>query len=166
MLLEDFRNSNRIATRFWKKVDTSQECWLWQAGVGVDGYGKFGLVRLDGRQYICHAHRVAYLLEHGEVPDELGVCHRCDIPLCVRHAHLFLGTQTVNLQDMTDKGRRRYREHPGVENGRALCTEEQVLTIRDLFDTGVATRAELARRFGLGWKTVDDIVKRVHWKHI
>lgn len=86
---------------FWSRVDTSGECWLWTGAKTELGYGLF----LDNRRRL-RAHRVAYALTYGEFPDELVVCHRCDNPRCVRPNHLFLGTQTDNLADMTAKGRR------------------------------------------------------------
>lgn len=33
------------------------------------------------------------------------VCHACDVPCCVRPAHLFVGTAVDNRQDAIRKGR-------------------------------------------------------------
>jgi hypothetical protein len=76
-------------------------CWLWDAGVGNDGYGK---VKRGGVTY--RAHKYAWMQEHGPVPDGLLVCHSCDVITCVNPAHLFLGTQKENLEDMVRKGRK------------------------------------------------------------
>lgn len=35
------------------------------------------------------------------------VCHDCDNKLCVRPDHLFVGTQSDNMQDWTRKGKNR-----------------------------------------------------------
>jgi hypothetical protein len=51
------------------------------------------------------AHRIAYELECGPVPEGMFVLHRCDNPPCVRVSHLFLGTRADNLADMRAKGR-------------------------------------------------------------
>ena len=87
--------------RFWAKVRKSDGCWLWQASTSV-GYGQ---INIGGRPQ--RAHRVAWELTFGGIPDGLWVLHRCDTRLCVRPGHLFLGTVTDNNRDMFAKGRNR-----------------------------------------------------------
>lgn len=53
------------------------------------------------------AHRIAWEMTHGTIPMGLYVLHRCDTPACVNPEHLFLGDQTVNMQDAKRKGRTR-----------------------------------------------------------
>lgn len=77
-------------------------CWLWRgAPNGPEGYGR---VRVAGR--IQYVHRVAWSMARGPIPPDLCVCHRCDTPLCVNPAHLFLGTVRDNNLDRIAKGRR------------------------------------------------------------
>lgn len=91
-----------IADRFWQKVhkNTGDGCWIWKGAVRTDGYGQFGF-----RGRIMGAHRVSYILNIGEIPDGLVVCHRCDNKLCVRPSHLITDTQAVNAYDTKRKGR-------------------------------------------------------------
>lgn len=153
------------AERFWAKVDKSGECWLWTAATIHSGYGRF---QLWGKAR--GAHRVAWLLEHGEFPpDELFVCHRCDNPACVRPSHLFLGTPADNLRDMSEKGRSRRglpnRGTRGTKNRHARLTPHAVRQIRRLRAEGMLHR-EIAEHFGVAVNTVTTILTGKSWTHV
>jgi len=96
----------RDKVRFLALVKKSEGCWLW-IGAQRKGYGNFWF-----RGGPVSAHRVAWILTRGEIPDGEGahgtcVLHRCDTPLCVRPSHLRLGTQFQNMRDMAEKGRKK-----------------------------------------------------------
>lgn len=88
--------------RFWSKVNIQGpwDCWEWKRHRNEDGYGSF---RFRGGMRL--AHRVAWILSVGEIPDDLGVLHHCDNPACCNPAHIFLGTQLDNMRDAKRKGR-------------------------------------------------------------
>lgn len=76
-------------------------CWIWQGRPrGNNGYGS---LKVDGA--LMPAHRFAYQAHVGPIPTGLFVLHRCDVPLCVNPAHLFLGTTQDNSDDKVNKGR-------------------------------------------------------------
>lgn len=144
--------------RFWSKVDVVPGCcWEWQAGTDGKGYGKF---RFQGKRWF--AHRLAYALYVGHIPETLFVLHRCDNPSCVNPNHLFLGTQKENIQDAAKKGR--LSERRGEKNTNARLTEEQVLAIRAL--KGKISQREIAALFGVARSTIDDIHSGRTWKHL
>lgn len=80
--------------RFWSKVDRRgpAECWPWLAYVAPTGYGQ---VKIGGRQF--GAHRVAYELAVGPIPDGLQIDHLCRNRACVNPSHMEAVTQQVNL---------------------------------------------------------------------
>lgn len=91
---------------FWSLVKRTSGCWEWQ-GDTSHGYGR---IWRGKRRYA--AHRVAYELSVGPIPDGMCACHHCDNRLCVNPAHIFIGTQKDNMQDWTKKGKNILINHP------------------------------------------------------
>ena len=69
--------------RFWARVDKSGECWLWIARLDRDGYG-----RLPWRGPIYLAHRYAWELLRGPIPEGLSIDHLCRVRHCVNPDHM------------------------------------------------------------------------------
>lgn len=148
-----------LSERFWKLVDKSGDCWLWQASRKGKGYGCFRV----NKQSIG-AHRVSYELTHGPIPDGMYVLHKCDTPLCVRPDHLFLGTHADNMADRNAKHRQARPQ--GTLCGMAKLTEAQVLEIRRLHDECGVSQVQLGKRFGVDRTNVLAIVRRKTWTHL
>lgn len=131
------------AERFEKYYEriTETGCWIWTSSrVGHTRYGAFR-VRPAGKYIWKRAHRVAWTIYKGPIPDGALLCHRCDVPECVNPNHMFLGTNTENLSDMTQKGRR-------------FCklSDDQVRSVRSIKGPLSKTRAhELAADLGVHW---------------
>lgn len=63
------------AERFWSHVDRSGDCWAWTGGT-KNGYGTFYVTR-DGTDRMQQAHRFAFELERGPIPDGMTLDHLC-----------------------------------------------------------------------------------------
>lgn len=81
-----------IRTRFWSKVNKTEDCWLWTAATDPFGYGH---ITIGGRQFL--AHRYSYELANGSIPPGLHLDHLCRVPRCVNPSHLEPVTCQVNL---------------------------------------------------------------------
>lgn len=140
---------------FWSHVNKSGDCWLWTAAIGTDGYGRWSIQNY----WHLRAHRAAWIIAHGDIPDGKWVLHRCDVPLCVKPSHLFLGTVQDNVDDLWNKGKGLSGErHPG-----AKLDWERVRLIRKLYKRGTAGR-ELARLFSVDHALIHMIVHGKVWK--
>lgn len=118
-LAEGFRSAPLLSldTYFWPNIDKGdgKGCWLWTHR-HRNGYGIFEI-----NHKIYDAHRVAWELVAGPIPEGLKALHICDNPPCVRNdevgtyeingriferrGHLFLGTPLDNAEDRDRKGR-------------------------------------------------------------
>lgn len=92
-----------VETRLWGRCKVVGECWEYQGNTNRGGYGT-----LEWRGRKWKAHRVAYTLAKGEIPDGLEVLHSCDNPPCVNPEHLRVGSQSDNMRDAFGRGRKRF----------------------------------------------------------
>ena len=133
----------RIEDKFWPKVEVLglDECWNWVGPLTDTGRGRFS----PGRRYgvSSSSSRVAWTLTHSMSPEGLCVCHKCDNPRCCNPTHLFLGTQSQNLEDMRIKG----RSNTGKSH---KLTAEDVQRILE----STSTRSELSRELSVSKNTI------------
>lgn len=135
-------------------------CWIWVGAVRSGQKDPYGWVTYGNRQ--MGAHRAAWLLHCGPIPDGLFVCHHCDVRKCVNPEHLFLGNASQNMQDMWNKRRHR-SPADGVEGSlSAKLTASQAKLIYARAAAGERT-CDLAREFRVADSTISKIKAGNNW---
>lgn len=141
---------------FWAKVaipaDVMTGCWLWRAGKTAAGYGQFGKGRLPGGSH--RAHRLAYWLVIGPVPDGKELDHLCRNRACVNPAHL----EPVSHGENVRRGLMANNRHG------AKLTAEEVKSIRERYAAGGVLQRELAVEHGIKATTVCNILAGRGWR--
>jgi transcriptional regulator with XRE-family HTH domain len=144
-----------VEQRFWEKVDTAPgqgpkgDCWEWLAG--GEKYGHFSI----DHKVQMGAHVFSYRLHHGDIPDGMEVCHKCDNPPCVNPFHLYAGTHKQNMALAAARGRGvgRKRIYPKKEKGekarRIFVTPEQAEAIKEARISRGVAQADLAFMAGV-----------------
>ena len=152
--------SDADARRLWKyiAVRDPHECWLWQGYQDPSGHGQIKCFGRQGQSY--KAHRVAYTVAYGPIPEGLVVRHRCDTPACCNPNHLVLGTHADNVRDRVARG----RSAVGPRNGRAKLTPEQVATIRERLTSGTESLQTIGASYGVDRKTIRLIRDGLTWR--
>ena len=84
------RLSRRII--FLNDLVASEACTLWPFSKLPAGYGQLKIQRK-----FCLAHRIAYELKNGPIPDGLTIDHLCSNPSCVNPQHLEAVSIRINL---------------------------------------------------------------------
>lgn len=149
--------SQPLADRLWSRAErVPSGCMEWQGAQNRDGYGQIR----RGRRHegMLGAHRAAWEVAHGPIPEGLPVLHRCDNPPCVNPVHLFLGTNDDNMADKVAKGRQSHTR--GESHGAAKLTDAQVAEIRDLYSQGW-TQRRIASIFGCSQPHVSVLVNHL-----
>ncbi len=160
--------NDSVLERFWEKVDKSDGCWEWNAGL-TTGYGGF---KLNGKRVL--AHRMSWLITNGSIPSGMNVLHKCGNRKCVNPEHLYIGTQVDNVADAMKAGTHHVPPkgycHPhlirkGAEHSNAKLDDSNVREIRLLRQDGMSCR-ELGRVYGVDHSVISEVVNNKIWKHV
>lgn len=155
---------------FNSRVEKGDGCWRWTGSYNSKGYGRVVIKHVH-----YGAHRLSWMVHHGEIPEGLCVCHRCDNRWCVNPDHLFLGTHAENQTDCYEKGRRAYgirhgshtkpESRPrGTLHARAKLNEDAVRDIRLM--RGVVSQQALADKYGVPQTAISAVHLRKTWDHV
>lgn len=163
------RPSKPLAQKMAELVDRRgpDECWPWKGARNALGYGLVMVTRPDGTRFSQGAHRAAYELASGAGAGELVVRHYCDNPLCCNPAHLVVGTQADNYQDMVSRGRADWqRGHKRRFAPRFnKLTDDTVRLIRLLYADGEQVH-KIAYRVGCSEPHVIAVARRRRKAHV
>lgn len=161
-ILADPVKRESLERRFRKKVRDGgpKACWPWTAKAAhVFGYGYINC----GRGNLYSAHRVAYALHHGGVPEGAYVLHSCDNPRCCNPNHLRLGTQADNAEDVKRRGRLKGRTGPVDPK---LCARKLNAEKARAIKQSSLSKRDLAKRFGVTEHTVANIRSGRTWRNV
>lgn len=149
-------HARRLSPLEYLEVDCGYDspCWVWQRAKDSKGYGR---ATIDGSTKL--AHRIFYEKFVGPIPLGLSLDHLCRNPPCVNPSHLEPVTHAENCRRGIGGWNLRF------ESGNKKLTEEQVLEIRRLCDSGVS-QYEVSRLFGMSQPTISKIYRRISWPGI
>ena len=105
------------------------------------------------------AHRIAYLIQHGEIPAGMFVLHKCDNAKCINHTHLELGTHEKNMKDRQERN----RTASGTKHGMCKLREQDIIYIKNNPDNKKGI--ELAKEFNVTASCISRIKKGKCWKN-
>lgn len=151
------RTPGTEADRFWAKAVRSGGCLVWTGPGKGNGYGTTHF-----RGSVMSAHRAAYILSKGPIPEGMNVCHSCDNRACVNPDHLWLGTQSENLMDMVQKGRQVLSPMRGEGHPKAKLTATQAIEIC----RSPESPSVLARRYGVSRALIREVRLGNAWAHV
>jgi hypothetical protein len=144
-------------SKFWDRVNKTDNCWIWRGYRHQSHH--YGTLKVFKKR--TYAHRYAWELTYGKIPNEMHVLHHCDNPPCVRPNHLFLGTQADNNRDKKQKGRLVF----GSKRKLAKLKESDIPIIRELWKRGQSMQ-QIALVHGVHRNTIQQVLSSKTWKHV
>lgn len=137
-----------LLERFEQKVELIpfSTCHWWVAALDTYGYGQILVDKVSQR-----AHRIAYEMYIGKIPDGLQVLHTCDNRSCVNPDHFFLGTNQDNVDDKVKKG----RQFNGKNTYILTAADEQ--KIKEIYPR--KTQQRLAAMFNVGQPLISKVIR-------
>lgn len=100
-VVKHYRTSRTPQERFWEKVEKTETCWIWTGAIHVHRHGVFNAGRdapKGKKSPTMWAHRYAYMVIVGDLPEGLVLDHLCKNPVCVNPDHLEPVTQSENAK--------------------------------------------------------------------
>lgn len=153
-----------LESSFWSRISVGDESECWP----VKGAYIYGVVWHKGRRW--RAHRLAYTLTKGPIPNGLYVCHTCDNPPCCNPNHLWVGTAGQNNTDRHRKGRSVKKARPGPAETQVRGERQHLAKLKEwqvrIILTNSRSCGQLARDFNVNASTVERVRRRETWRHV
>jgi hypothetical protein len=153
-----------LADRFEAKVERIpfMGCWAWMGATHERGYGIIGLgPRELGNE---RAHRTAYRLYRGEIPEDKIVMHKCGNTNCVNPWHLEVGTHKDNAQDTLRMGRNFKPNNKGTNAKWAKLDHDKAKEILEAKGGKKGIGTALAKKFNVSKSAVYRIWEGKNWQ--
>lgn len=150
-----------LKNHFFKYIiipENDSHCMEWNSYINPQGYGK---IYHNGKSY--RAHRLSYQIFIGLIPKNMEICHLCDNTKCINPNHLFLGSHSENMKDMSNKNRHKVLK--GSKNKLSKFNEEDILDIRRRLD-GNESQKNIAKDFDVYQTTISKIKLNKSWRHV
>lgn len=144
---------------FFNKIIESGSCWIFKGYKNKAGYG---IMQVNNRR--VYAHRYAFHLYKGLIPDGMMVLHSCDNPPCVNPNHLSIGTQSDNMRQASERGR--LANINGENNPNSKLSMYDVCKIRTFLGPKPTTKEIklMSEQAGVSPSCIRSIIKQRTWR--
>ena len=146
-----------LEDKLYPNLKKRGNCLEWQLATNNKGYGRLSHL---GKGYL--AHRLAYTLEVGKIPNNIIIRHTCDNRICCNVKHMILGTNKDNSEDMVSRG----RSLKGEKQHKAKLDEKTVELIKQRYKTEKISQIALAKEYGISRPQIGRIVRGERWNHL
>jgi HNH endonuclease len=134
---------------FMRRVKIIGKHWIWQGKPDEHGYGR---LRHPVTSVVVYAHRYAYELFIGPIPDGMNVLHKHEgLPICVNPECLKVGDQQENLENYVKVFKRCYSGKMTIEKVREIRASSLPIKKLELL-YGISHTAIWNIKHGVTWK--------------